>query len=184
MLPILKSCCFSGHRALPPELVSTLKLELDVTLRRLIADGVSDFYCGAARGFDTLAASAVLSLKKTYPFIRLHLLLPCRNQSDFWCEEDRAAFRALLHDADTVTCLQEYYTKNCMYARNKALVAAADCLVCFLKEEKSGTAYTVALAVKQNKPVLPLGLSDGEQTAFEEKFLSPQLAFFDYTIDA
>lgn len=179
----MKSCCFSGHRAIPPARLSLLKLELDVTLRRLIADGVSQFYCGAARGFDTLAAQAVLSLKKTYPFIRLHLLLPCRNQSDFWCEEDKAAFRALLQAADSVTCLQEYYTKSCMYERNKALVDAADCLVCYLTEKKSGTAYTVSLAVKQQKPVIALGLSESEKAAFEETFLSPQLAIFDDTFD-
>ena len=171
----MKSCCFTGHRHVPQEDTVGLKIELDVTLRRLISRGVSDFYCGGARGFDMMAAETVIHLKKTYPFIRLYFILPCKSQTAFWTERDKQRYSFVLSHADDVQCLYEEYNKKCMYERNKELVKSADVCVCYLTEPKSGTAFTVALAAKRNLKMIPLGLTEEQQEQFEKTFLSPQL---------
>lgn len=152
-----------------------LKIDLEVTLRTLIAKGVSQFYCGGALGFDTLAAETVLRLKRTYPYIKLNFILPCKSQTEFWSDADRQKYSFLLSHADDVQCLYDDYNKNCMYERNKELIKSADLCVCYLKEAKSGTAFTVALAAKMHRPVIPLGLEEAEKEAFATTFLSAQL---------
>ena len=171
----MKSCCFTGHRHIPAEDALSAKIELDVTIRRLIRAGVCHFYCGGARGFDTLAAEAVIHLKNTFPFIKLYLILPCKSQTEFWSERDKQRYSFILSHADDVQCLYETYHKRCMYERNKALVTSADVCVCYLKEPQSGTAFTVALAAKRKLKIIPLCLTEAESAAFEAAFLSPQL---------
>ena len=168
-------CCFSGHRNVPQKELVSLKIELDRTIRTLAAKGVHDYYCGAARGFDMLAAEAVLHLKQGFPDLRLFLILPCKSQTAFWSDSDKQRYSYILSHADDVQCLYENYNRNCMYERNKELIKAATICVCYLKEEKSGTAFTVALAAKHHLTVLPLGLSEEEKAHFEERFLGTQL---------
>jgi len=179
----MNSCCFTGHRHIPPEAVVALKIDLDVALRSLIAKGVYNFYCGGALGFDTLAAQAVLQLKKTSPFLQLHFILPCKSQTDFWSDADRQVYSYLLSHADSVQCLYEEYNKNCMYERNRELVKSADVCVCYLKERSGGTAFTLALAAKRNLKIIPLGLNEEEKALFESSFLSPQVLLEDFEFD-
>ncbi|MBR2589622.1 MAG: DUF1273 family protein [Clostridia bacterium] len=172
---MIRSCCFTGHRHVPADMLVDIKIDLDVTVRRLIAKGVDAFYCGGARGFDLLAAETVIRLKKTYSHIKLFFILPCKSQTAFWSESDRQRYSFVLSHADDVQCLQEQYTQNCMYERNKELIKSADVCVCYLKEQRSGTAFTVALAAKKHIPVIPLGLNEEERRHFENTFLSAQL---------
>lgn len=57
-----KTCCFTGHRAIPARALPALAEELEQTLRRLIGEGMRYFGAGGALGFDTLAAETVLRL--------------------------------------------------------------------------------------------------------------------------
>lgn len=54
----------------------------------MIKEGYLYFGAGGALGFDTIAAFAVLKLKKRYPNIRLILVLPCLDQTRGWSRED------------------------------------------------------------------------------------------------
>ena len=76
-----KICMFTGHRYIEPERIVLLPRELDELLERLIGEGYLDFRCGGAQGFDTIAALKVLEKKKIYPDVKLHLFLPCREQT-------------------------------------------------------------------------------------------------------
>lgn len=76
----LHTCCFAGHRDIPPESLPVLAAMLETTVHDLIADGIRYFYAGGALGFDTLAAETVLRLRDQFPQIRLILALPCREQ--------------------------------------------------------------------------------------------------------
>lgn len=167
----MKSCCFTGHRNIPAEDIVSVKFDLDITLRSLIAKGVSAFYCGAARGFDTMAAETVIHLKKTYPFLKLYLILPCRGQDVYWNESDKRKFAFILSHADDVQCLYESYNKHCMYERNKALIDSADICVCYLREKTGGSAFTVALAAKRGLHIIPIAGTGG----IESELLSNQL---------
>ena len=167
----MKSCCFTGHRNIPAEDIVPVKFDLDITLRSLIAKGVSAFYCGAARGFDTIAAETVIHLKKTYPFLKLYLILPCKAQDMYWNERDKEKFAFLLAHADDTECLYETYNNRCMYERNKALVDSADICICYLREKHSGSAFTAALAAKRGLHIIPVGGTGG----IESELLSNQL---------
>ena len=176
----MKSCCFTGHRFVPEEEKTALRIELDVTVRRLIKEGVEEFYCGGARGFDTLAAETVLHLKKTYPFIQLNFILPCTDQTRFWGKADQQKYSYLLAHSDDVHCLYEGYRPHCMHERNRELVNASQTCVCYLKEQDGGTAYTVAYAAKNHKRIIPLGLNREQRERFENVYLSGQLDFMEF----
>ena len=76
-----KMACFTGHRELKedPELLFYKVLE---KTEQLIRQGYVYFAAGGARGFDAIAAQAVLKLKEKYPHIRLILVLPMCGRAD------------------------------------------------------------------------------------------------------
>ena len=74
-----KTCCFTGHRTIPPAILPKLSAELESTLLLLIQRGFRYFGAGGALGFDTLCAETVLRLKAQFPHIRLILVLPYLN---------------------------------------------------------------------------------------------------------
>ena len=60
------ACCFTGHREIPPEDREPLRAALLSEIQRLYAEkGVTEFYTGGARGFDTMAAEAVLKIRRS-----------------------------------------------------------------------------------------------------------------------
>ena len=62
------ACCFTGHREIPPEDREPLRAALLSEIQRLYAEkGVTEFYTGGARGFDTMAAEAVLKIREALP---------------------------------------------------------------------------------------------------------------------
>ena len=103
------SCCFTGHRNIIPAHLSHLTAQLDATIEALYRMGCFDFYAGGARGFDTLAAERVLEMKKSMPELRLHLLLPCRDQCRGWPAEDIARYEAVLTNSDSYRYIAEEY---------------------------------------------------------------------------
>ncbi|MBQ3483241.1 MAG: DUF1273 family protein [Clostridia bacterium] len=145
----MKICCFTGHRTLLPETARALTAALDRMLEGLVRAGFTEFRTGGARGFDTLAALRVLALREKYPDCRLSLLLPCRDQAKFWTLGERMLFADIQKKADRVTVLQEHYTPDCMYARNRALVDGCDLCVAYLTENRGGTLYTCSYALRK-----------------------------------
>ena len=95
-------CCFTGHRYLPADRLGEIKKRLEAESEACLRQGVILFETGGALGFDTLAAEAVLDLKAVYPFIRLILVLPCRDQTRGWAKEDVKRYQAILKRADKV----------------------------------------------------------------------------------
>ena len=154
----MKICCFTGHRTLSPDAARALTALLDHTLEKLAADGFTIFRTGGARGFDTLAALRVLALRERHPHCQLHLILPCRDQSRLWNARERALYERIIQEANSVHVLQESYTPECMYARNRALVDGSDLCIAFLKENRGGTLYTCSYALR--KGVRLCNLSD------------------------
>lgn len=151
-------CSFTGHRRL--FVTAELKNRLTKTLEALIAEGCTDFYAGGALGWDTLCERTVLSLRERYPWIRLHLLLPCsyEAQTSRWSVMQKAEYWALLNQADSVTYISPTYDKACMRRRNAALVEQADCLLCYYNAENraSGTGQTVRMAEKRGLRIVNL----------------------------
>lgn len=157
MVDRLKVACFSGHRKLPPN-CDELKQRLKETIEELIYKGVIYFGVGGAIGFDLLTETTILELKEQFPYIRLILVLPCppEQQTLKWNNEQRRTYYDILSKADKVRILSEKYTKSCMLDRNRHLVNNSGYLVCYLRENKGGTFYTVNYAATQNISIIRL----------------------------
>ena len=147
-LPATGACLSGEARQIYQHLLSTIE--------SLIEQGVTEFYCGGALGFDILAGEAVVTLRQTYPDIRLCMVLPCRDQDALWKEKDRLRYRALLDRADEITYIAETYSPHCMMQRNRRLVDASDVCLCYLTRGSGGTFYTVKHAVQKGISVINL----------------------------
>lgn len=145
-----KICMFTGHRRIDAQDITALPGAIDTLLEKLINGGYTDFRCGGAQGFDTIAALKVLEKKKLYPQIKLHLFLPCADQADAWSAHAQAVYRTVIERADSVRYMVQSYTHGCMHARNRAMVDGSDLCVAYCTSSRGGTAYTVEYARKKN----------------------------------
>ncbi len=152
-----KVACFSGHRRLPRD-TDELQMKLETAIAGLAGRGVVFFGNGGALGFDQLAGETVLRLKDRYPQIRLVMVLPCppEQQSLKWNEEQRKRYYRLLERADKVRVLSPKYTSGCMLDRNRHLVENSAYLICYLRERRGGTFYTVNYAERQGLDIIEL----------------------------
>ena len=153
-----KSCFFTGHRYAPFD--TLLIVKTGHVIIDLIEKGVTDFYAGGAIGFDTFCEKLVLSLRKKYPQIRLHLILPCppEIQTAKWTDVQKEEYNKILNDADDVKIISDSYDKNCMKKRNARLVELGDICLCYFneKDKRSGTGQTVRMAQKAGKKIINL----------------------------
>ena len=152
-----KVACFSGHRKLPQN-CEELRVALKKAVVGLIERGVIFFGAGGALGFDMLAEETVLKLKEEYPHIRLILVLPCppEQQTLHWHDEQRRRYYDILEKADKVRILSPRYTSDCMLARDRHLVNNSAHLVCYLRKQSGGTAYTVNYAAAHGLKIIKL----------------------------
>lgn len=141
-----KTCCFTGHRQLPSYKKPYIRGYIEQAVHKLADRGVLFFGCGGARGFDTLAAQAVINVRKTRPEIKLILVLPCRDQADGWPEPDMRVYESIKKSADKIKYTAERYYEGCMFKRNRHLVDFSSYCVCYLTQDTGGTAYTVEYA--------------------------------------
>lgn len=131
-----KTCCFTGHRNIPREDLPQISKLLTETIKEMIGEGFRFFGTGGALGFDTLATEAVLGLQREFPSIKLILVLPCRDQTRRWKEENIAQYERIRAAADKVVYTSEIYTPGCMHKRNRYLIDNSS--VCIL----SGICHT------------------------------------------
>lgn len=151
-----QTCCFTGHRVIPPEILPALTTELEAALHALIQQGFRYFGAGGALGFDTLAAETVLRLKAEYPHIRLILVLPCKDQTKGWPLKDVQRFQSLLGRADKVVYTAGLYQPGCMHRRNRHLVDNSAVCLAYCARSSGGSAYTLNYARKQGLAVVQL----------------------------
>lgn len=152
----IKTVCFTGHRRIPAAIAPQLPVLLKREIEALCHRGAVCFRAGGAIGFDTVAALAVLDMKKKYPHIRLELILPCRDQDAHWSEEDRWVYAHILSRADGHCFLFEQYMEGCMLERDRRLVAGSDVCVAFCTRSYGGTAFTCAQAIKNGVELINL----------------------------
>ena len=143
-----KTVCFTGHRQINAQHMMALPALLKAEIAKQAKAGAVHFRAGGAIGFDTLAALCVLEQKKQFPHIKLHMVLPCRDQDAAWSEQDRHAYRFVLSQADSITYVRDRYSEGCMLERDRRLVEGSDVCIAFLTKSKGGTAYTAAQALK------------------------------------
>ncbi len=142
------ACCFTGHRTIPEGHDSLLSELLRSVVRELyLHDGIKTYYTGGAKGFDTLAAMAVLAARECFPEIYLVVVLPYANHADSW------------KTANEVICLADHYYNGCMFVRNRYLVDHSSICVSYQTKQTGGTAFTVKYASKKGVKVINLAES-------------------------
>ena len=151
-----KICCFTGHRVIAAE-NGDIRMRIRGTVESLAKDGYTDFRCGGALGFDTLAALEVIRLKDFFPEVKLIMYLPCRDQCSRWQTQDVKIYEAILAKADEVYYSSEFYSRTCMHERNVRLVTGADTCVAYYHEGSAGgTAFTVKYAKRNGVNLINL----------------------------
>ena len=104
---IHRACAFTGHRPakFPWKYDETdsrciaLKSALAEQIRLLANVGVTQFLSGMAEATDTWSALSVLALREENPVLKLHCILPCREQADKWTASSRDLYRSILEHA-------------------------------------------------------------------------------------
>ena len=151
------ACSFTGHRKIKAEHRGELVSLLDRAIAYMYENGCRDFYAGGALGFDTLVAKQVIAFRIAHRDVRLHLVIPCQNQSASWSENDVRMYEYTLNVADTVEYISDRYFSGCMLRRNDRLIELSDATVAYYDgSERGGTAYTVRNAKKKGKTVFNL----------------------------
>lgn len=149
-----ETCCFTGHRQIPPEEREQIASKLESVIVSLYQKGIRYYEAGGALGFDTVAAQTVIRLRKNCPGMKLILVLPCLTQTRGWKPEDIAEYERIKTQADQVVYTAQQYTRGCMHKRNRHLVDSSSVCVCYLARDSGGTAYTVQYAKKQGIEVI------------------------------
>lgn len=157
------SCCFTGHRVIPLRKKKGVLSELKSVVSFLFSKGITTFHAGGALGFDTLAATTIVDLKRTHPGMKLVLDLPYENQTAGWSDANKRIYNFIKDNADKVT----YYSDNpenrdqavkAMFKRNRVLVDSSSVCVCFCQKNFGGTAYTVEYAKKCDLEIYNLAI--------------------------
>lgn len=150
----MTGCALTGHRKLPPD--PDVK-KLQEKLVSLIGLGVDVFYCGMAVGFDLLACSLLLRLKRDYSF-RVVACVPCPGQEKHFSEEEKAEYYRLLDRVNEVVVVSDHYFPDVFGVRNRYMVDRADVVLSYCVEKKGGTVNTIAYAKKKGIPVVNVSL--------------------------
>lgn len=160
--------CFTGHRTISAVDARVLPERLDALLDALYNRGYRDFISGAARGFDLLAAEAVLRLRMKHLDVHLLMALPCATQSQQWTASESSRYEQILYNADAIKVLSEQYYDGCMLTRNRYLVDHSAMCICYLTHNRGGTIYTVSYAMKNNCPVINIAMADAVEAFIRE----------------
>ena len=147
--------CFTGHR--PEKLTRTEKdivRDLEKEIRQAIADGLSVFITGMARGVDIWAAQIVLSLRNSGYDIKLICACPYDGFESGWSKDWQKQYKEILAAADYVKYVCEGYSRSCFQIRNEWMVNHAARVIAVFNGEKSGTKNTIDYAAKAGVPVV------------------------------
>ena len=141
-----QTCSFTGHRDIAPYTTDMVFEQTKAIVTLLVSKGFKYFGTDGALGLDTIAAQAVLSVKEIYPEVKLILVLPFENQTQYWKQQDIDLYNDIKSSVDKVKALAAHYYNGCMQKRNRHLVDCSSACICFLTKHEGGTAYTVDYA--------------------------------------
>lgn len=131
---------------------------MDKHIAALLRAGTKKFICGGARGFDTMAALAVLHARERENNALLSLAIPYHGMDERFRGEERELYQKILSAADEVNYIAEKFERGCMLRRDRYMVDRSGICICYLTKTTGGTAYTVAYAIKNGLEVINLDM--------------------------
>lgn len=142
-----RTVAFTGHRKISWADRSELRLRVASCVKSMYEKGVTDFICGAAWGFDLLAAEVVVLLRKELPGIRLICALPYRAQAEQWSRAEQSRHRWVVSRADEIVVLSEHYFNGCFLRRNDYMLNRSSAVIAYFNgQPRGGTFYTIRKA--------------------------------------
>lgn len=119
----------------------------------LIEQGYNVFLSGMATGSDLIFAKTILELKKQYDHLILEAIIPFKSQESSYNISDKNDYSYILSSCNIVRVLQNNYSKDCFFKRNKYLINSSNILISVTNDTKlfkSGTTQTIGLAKKKD----------------------------------
>lgn len=149
-----KSVCFSGHRFFPYNKRQEVTKQLTEEITEAYRQGMRNFYCGMALGFDSLAASVAISLRNELPDLVLIAVVPFRNQAEKWSTKQKVSYQSLLSMMDDVIVLSEEYSADCLLRRNDYMLEHSLAVIAYYDgKRRGGTEYTCKRAERMGLTV-------------------------------
>ena len=150
-----KTCCFTGHRAIPGDQQAAVAARTEIKIRELIVKhGYQYFGVGGAIGYDTLAARILFRLRNTeFPQIKVILVYPFEGFTSRWTDEQKAAYAGMLPQYDKIVCVAREGSREAYLARDRHLVDNSSFCIACCARRSGGTAYTVRYANRRGVPV-------------------------------
>ena len=132
-------------------------VRLQARLEALLVEGLAQhehlsLHSGMALGADTVWSMAVLNVREQYPDrISFIAEVPIMTQSDRWPSKiDRERWASHVAAADEVRVYAQTYSPQCLWARNRAMIDAAQLLLAVWDGQPGGgTAGAVDYAHKR-----------------------------------
>ena len=145
----LRRCCFTGHR--PEKLTAdseAIKALLAAEIDAAIADGITVFITGMARGVDMWAAELVLARRATNPGVTLFCAIPYEGFEKKWADTWRDLYQSILAQANGSKVFQPRFTYASFQERNRWMVNHSERVIAVFNGEKGGTKNTLDYARK------------------------------------
>lgn len=109
----------------------------------LISEGADTFLLGGYGGFDRFAAGVMQGLKKTYPHIKIVLVLAYLNRNE--CTDG--------YDYTLYPELEDVPLRFAISKRNERMVEMSDAVVAYVTHDWGGAAKTLKYARRKKKTV-------------------------------
>ena len=158
-----RTCCFTGHRAIPEKDLPGILRRTEQAVRRLIEQGVVFFGVGGAIGYDTEAAKLLFRLRTTdYPQIKVILVYPFEGFTSRWNDGQRAEYAArLLPQYDKALCVAQRASREAYLTRDRHLVNGSAYCIAYCTRDSGGTAYTLRYAQQEGLKIYNVAQKDG-----------------------
>ena len=150
-----RTCCFTGHRAIPEKDLPGILERTERAVRRLIEHGIVFFGVGGAIGYDTEAAKLLFRLSATdYPQIKVILVYPFEGFTSRWSDEQRAEYARLFPQYDKTVCVAQRASREAYLERDRHLVNGSAYCIAYCTRNSGGTAYTLRYAQQEGLKIV------------------------------
>lgn len=157
-----KTCCFTGHRRMPDMSFHPVRVKLENALFELVQLGYNTFVGGGAVGFDMLAESASIELRRQFSDVRVVIIMPSFDYRFGWTEGEHELMSLIERNSNRLFFCTEKYRRGGMFLRDRALVDVSSRCISFMVKNTGGTAYTVKYA--KSRGVKVTNLAEGLYT--------------------
>lgn len=138
--------CFCGHSDLHGN-YDKIKQKCFEVVEKLILESADTFFVGNYGAFDNLAATVCLSLRESYPVIKVNLILPYyRPHVDTYTQERLSRFNETL-----IPPLEGTPHRYRIVKANQYMVDQSDIVVAYVESQSGGAARTLRYAAKTGR---------------------------------